>query len=306
MKKVKWRIRAAREYLRFQADVLSANVSARISRSNSLLSTPLCFVTGCGRSGTTLLGQLLALHPDIIYLNEPRPFWIAIALRTDIWGYCHALPTSSLIMAEPDADEVARFQALFEKVSRSKRMLVEKTPENVFRLRWLHGLGPQAKLIHIVRNGFDVIRSILREADFNIPYGVKDMNNWYGAEGIKKIMLANTAHGLGIEQSVVESCNTQYDWAALEWICSLLAYCRDKHLFEESGVHELRYEDLTSNNTLDVYSELLEFLNLPAPMDIGGKITAYVRPRKKPADAVELSPPLRDLFFAIQEKYGYE
>jgi hypothetical protein len=30
------------------------------------------FIVGCGRSGTTILGEMLGRHPQLAYLNEPR------------------------------------------------------------------------------------------------------------------------------------------------------------------------------------------------------------------------------------------
>ena len=33
------------------------------------------FIIGCGRSGTTILGDTLSKHPKIEYLNERRDLW---------------------------------------------------------------------------------------------------------------------------------------------------------------------------------------------------------------------------------------
>ena len=43
------------------------------------------FIVGCGRSGTTALGEVLGRHPLLAYLNEPRDIWL-YEPRTDIWS----------------------------------------------------------------------------------------------------------------------------------------------------------------------------------------------------------------------------
>src|SRR5205807_1050578 len=44
------------------------------------------FILGCGRSGTTILGNLLAQHPSVTYLHEHRPLWTSAYPETDIWS----------------------------------------------------------------------------------------------------------------------------------------------------------------------------------------------------------------------------
>ena len=36
------------------------------------------FIIGCGRSGTTLLGELFAMHPGVSYICERYDLWAAI------------------------------------------------------------------------------------------------------------------------------------------------------------------------------------------------------------------------------------
>ncbi len=40
------------------------------------------FITGLGRSGTTILGILLSVHREVGYLNEPKALWHVIDPRT--------------------------------------------------------------------------------------------------------------------------------------------------------------------------------------------------------------------------------
>ena len=43
------------------------------------------FSIGCGRSGTTILGNTLSQHPDIKYLNERRDVWHRAYPEFNIW-----------------------------------------------------------------------------------------------------------------------------------------------------------------------------------------------------------------------------
>ena len=44
------------------------------------------FIIGCGRSGTTILGNTLSNHPKIKYLNERRDLWHKAYPEFDIWS----------------------------------------------------------------------------------------------------------------------------------------------------------------------------------------------------------------------------
>src|SRR5215472_13413392 len=41
------------------------------------------FIIGCGRSGTSILGELFAMHPQVEYLYEPNARWAAVHPVTD-------------------------------------------------------------------------------------------------------------------------------------------------------------------------------------------------------------------------------
>jgi hypothetical protein len=47
-----------------------------------------------------------------------------------------------------------------ERFASRRRLLVEKLPENSFRVRWLSAIFPAARFIHIIRDGRDVALSL--------------------------------------------------------------------------------------------------------------------------------------------------
>lgn len=114
-------------------------------------------VIGSARSGTSLLSKFLGMHPDVAYLGEPRP----------IWTRGHAYRGDDALGREDLTPRVAdyidrRFAEFLGRAGRSR--LVEKTPSNCFRIPFIHELYPDCRIIHIFRDGRDVVHSLLRVA----------------------------------------------------------------------------------------------------------------------------------------------
>jgi len=125
------------------------------------------FIVGVPRSGTTLLRTLLDSHPNIAC--GPESPWIA--------GSYGDLTSFKDLYASLTEDErgparnftgvgkadVARalgraVSGIFEAYAgaRGKRRWVEKTPSHMMDLDFLHAMFPNARYVHIVRDGRDV------------------------------------------------------------------------------------------------------------------------------------------------------
>ena len=138
------------------------------------------FIIGCGRSGTTLLGELLAGHPEFSYRYEPYHLWAAVDPITDFLhlysrGEYHCLLDASSVT--PTAR--LRFRRLIS--APSGLTLVEKSPHNALRIGYLDALVPGARFIHIVRDGIDAARSIEKVARVNRRMAFRpSLNEWWG------------------------------------------------------------------------------------------------------------------------------
>ncbi len=49
------------------------------------MSNRLGFITGCARSGTTILAEILSHHENIQYLNDCFDLWVKSFPVADIW-----------------------------------------------------------------------------------------------------------------------------------------------------------------------------------------------------------------------------
>ncbi|MGB0713197.1 MAG: sulfotransferase family protein [Gammaproteobacteria bacterium] len=117
---------------------------------------PHVFVVGSPRSGTTLLAATLGDHPDLAYYYEPYFIWDFI----DGTGDDDIRTRADL--NEAARDYISREFAWFLRKS-GKKVLVEKTPENSFRIDYISHLFPNARFIHITRAGIEAVVSLNRE-----------------------------------------------------------------------------------------------------------------------------------------------
>lgn len=150
--------------------------AGRMSRETRVLLTPpprpegcWLFLVGCYNSGTTLLAQLLGQHPSISALPTEGHF------ITDqfIKDYDVGLPRMwsqgehlfRLTEADEGPDPVRIKKEWGARLDRRRPVLLEKSPPNTVRTRWLQKHFAPARFVAIVRNGYAVAEGILRKAD---------------------------------------------------------------------------------------------------------------------------------------------
>ncbi|MFG6096591.1 sulfotransferase [Leptothoe sp. ISB3NOV94-8A] len=141
------------------------------------------FIVGCARSGTTLLQSLLASHPDIasfpeskffvdlVWMPEERSRRYALGLvskemRNTMESFLHEVGHPELTHKLPRLPLIQAYVRSFKEIMgelthlQKKSIWLEKTPEHLHRLKYIEHYMPEAKVIHIVRSGMDVIASI--------------------------------------------------------------------------------------------------------------------------------------------------
>ena len=129
------------------------------------------FVVGSPRSGTTFLAGAIGAVPGFADLTEVTPLKAAI-------GELVGLP-------EPEA--AARIRRILERV-RALALVrgargVEQTPETALRSRRCAARYPQACAVHVVRDGRDVVCSLLERGWLSADRaGSDDARLAYGAE----------------------------------------------------------------------------------------------------------------------------
>jgi hypothetical protein len=200
------------------------------------------FIVGCGRSGTTILGTTLAQNCQITLLNERRDLWISAYPQTDVWAPQAAARGSKIILKRTDAtaeqNRRLRRTFRFELAKSRKSILLEKLPINSFRLDFIESIFPEARFIHIHRNGIDVARSIER-------FCVR--RQWYGCDGYKWEQLRQVAELRATTRELPSLCKGNFEKALLEWRLSTEEVVRFFTRISASRWVEISYDDLVDD-----------------------------------------------------------
>lgn len=148
---------------------------------------PYVFVVGCQRSGTTLMERLLDAHPQIAMTHETRwipelvehgrgvteaglvgPEVVAALVEHKRFPYLgiSAEQVQRLIATDRPIDYATFVSSLFDLYgqARGKRLVGDKTPRYARCIDLLHRLWPDARFVHVIRDGRDVYVS-RREMD---------------------------------------------------------------------------------------------------------------------------------------------
>jgi omega-hydroxy-beta-dihydromenaquinone-9 sulfotransferase len=232
------------------------------------------FVVGCGRSGTTLLYQMLATHPDVGWISNYAERWPRIpALSAFSPLYRAASDSSALRRVLPQPSEGHRVWDLIDGSSRpidggplgaaaatdaactrahglARRLLerqhrsrfLNKNTQNTCRLGYLDALFPDCVVIHIVRNPIAVVESLLRVEWWPTlrawPFDGATPGEWVRAGGREEVM------------------------AATIWRRETELAIRDGNALGGSRYIEVRYEELV-RSWASVMRRITDFAALP-------------------------------------------
>ena len=210
------------------------------------------FIIGCGRSGTSILTRILEPHPDLaIFPSEANDLWHPAyypwyqsdRTTVPIWIDPHQFTQDSLNRwTERDRKRILSSFGAFQFLS-NKPVFLNKSAMVAFMIPHLIELFPEAKFIHIYRDGRAVTLSY--------------------AKKMKKLI---DAHPAPFKEK-------GYDWSFdkiliqiakvwVEYINEINKQVELHNLKEEKRYFELSYENLCRNHE-QCFDQLAEFLNIP-------------------------------------------
>ncbi len=235
------------------------------------------FIIGSGRSGTTILYNLLSMHPELCWFSTysdmfPKNNYIAVLHRIfDIpfvgklikktiirqkkikilpipseggniyhkyCGFEHRFKTTELDYNLKSERRLKRVIQRHLKATGKKRFLSKQTA-NTQRIRLIHSLFPDGFYIHIIRDGRAVANSLI-----NVNWWDNLDIWWLNGSPSKWVKMGNEPIAL----------------AGLVWERDIEEIFKNKNLFLNK-YFELRYEDLC-NNPKNIIKKIANFCEL--------------------------------------------
>ena len=175
---------------------------------------------GAPRSGTTVLRRLLARHPQI-RAGAATTRFVPAAFNLECLAGAYDIPLAELERMRTAATSQGAFiDAFAARVLKDsgKERWAEKTPQNIQHLDWIAQRFQRAALVHIIRDGRDVVCSMRRHPD------------WRWVEGKWQKVL--------VERPL--------EWYARRWLEDTAAGMAWR---DDERYVELRYEDLVADPT---------------------------------------------------------
>lgn len=205
------------------------------------------FIVGCARSGTTLLQSLLASHFKIASFPESKFFTnlvrmpeelsrryalgiVAPHTKSSLEGFLDEIGHPELKYKIPKLPliklYVKSFQAILSELAhrQGKSIWLEKTPEHLHYLKYIEAYIPNARIIHIVRSGMDVVASLYDLAQrypnhWGVTLRTLDdcIERWINDVSITKRNLDKPNHTLVLYEDLVKDSASE-----IERICKFL------------------------------------------------------------------------------------
>ncbi|MGD8485042.1 MAG: sulfotransferase [Chloroflexota bacterium] len=179
---------------------------------------PHVVMGGAPRSGTTVLRKLLDRHPQICAGPESKLF-VPAAFNLEFLAGAYDIPRAELEAMRSAAPSQGAFIDAFAdrvRTAAGKGRWAEKTPQNIRHLAWIGERFPRASLVHIIRDGRDVVCSMRQHPDWR----------WVDGRWQKVLVERPTA------------------WYARRWLDDTAAGMAWRG---HPGYVELRYEDLVAD-----------------------------------------------------------
>jgi len=208
------------------------------------------FIVGMPRSGTTLVEQILASHPEVFGAGELA---VLENLTNTIctWG-----PTSKFpeCITDLDRDDFARMGSEYikeiRKYSKDAAYITDKMPYNFLHVGLIKTILPKAKIIHCTRNPMDTCFSIFKTefaGTHGYAYDMVELGQYYklyqDLMAHWEKVLPGSMYTISYEELIADQQNqTQrlLDFCGLSWDAGCLTFHKTERRVRTASLAQVR------------------------------------------------------------------
>ena len=214
--------------------------------------TPI-FILGMPRSGTSLVEQILASHPEVFGAGELNDLVkVYRSLDDSIDGSQGDSFPEALVGLDPDeyANLGEQYIARIRKYSVSATFITDKNPYNFQRIGLIRSILPNARIVHCTRDPLDNCLSLLK-TDFHkgqlYSYDMSELGAYYKLYrelmDYWRTVLPGFIHDLNYEELVAnqaEQTNHLLQLCGLPWDEACLNFHKTKRKVITASVAQVR------------------------------------------------------------------
>jgi tetratricopeptide (TPR) repeat protein len=239
----------AQELGRMQA-TMAAFTPQRIEslRGSGPVSQRPVFVVGMPRSGTTLIEQILASHPDVRGAGETTtlPDLVAQGLAGRDFPTSFDTVTDTQLLRLGEA-YLARLAAL----APGAKHIVDKLPYNFLKVGLIHLALPGARIIHVQRDALDTCFSCFQQTfagDVGFAYDLGELGRYYKAyEALMAHWRRVLPDGAMLEVQYEDLVNDlpvmarrMIEYCGLEWDARCLEFHKNPRAVATASLYQVR------------------------------------------------------------------
>jgi len=226
------------------AQVFGAELLAELADKGARSERPV-FIVGMPRSGTTLIEQILASHPDVYGAGELRHVQHVVAPLRDF--------PQSIPRVAPDAlrDMGERYLAKIPVGAGAARYVIDKMPANFFYAGLIRLILPDARIIHSRRDAADTCLSCyskLFQSEQNFTYDLGELGRFH--RDYQNLMahwrtVLRGSHFIEVDyEAVVEDTEAEVrkllNFLDLPWNDACLEFYRTERAVRTASVNQVR------------------------------------------------------------------
>jgi tetratricopeptide (TPR) repeat protein len=210
------------------------------------------FVLGMPRSGTTLVEQILASHPDVFGAGELRMLQGMVDRIAGPDGQTGQYPA---LIAHLEGNDFAELGAYYvdsvAALAPGKRRIVDKMPQNFLYVGLIHLMLPHARIIHCRRDPLDTCMSCYCQpfsTDLKFCFDLEETGHFFNAyqslmSHWRNILPADRFIEVDYEDVVADLEGTARrltDFCGLEWDASCLSFYKTERQVKTASVTQVR------------------------------------------------------------------
>jgi len=223
---------------------------------------PPIILFGNFRSGTTIVQEIVSIHPDVVGWYEPNSLW----LYADPGRHHDEFEESDA------TDKVKRYirnQFLKYQQQHGNCVVMEKSPHNILRIPYVKAIFPEATFLYMVRDPFSFISSV--ELKWQKPVTgkgairrlketpISQVHHYVGKyirqQFYKRVLRRKYLSAWGPRYKRMEEDLKTFDMFTIisrQWSEASKKAEKDLALFEKGEVLRLRYEDFVEDPVSDL------------------------------------------------------